>query len=165
MITLTLGEESKTLAVTSDIEPEMKKYTFTKDEISTKEDFILSDDGKVLEWYVGDAKKIVIPDGVEVLEAGWFDGDLYNAQVLIIPDSVTELSGNGWCRHMPHLEAVYIGDGDGSPRLCVPRKLYAAVCSSVGKHQSNRQPGVPKVFVAVVHLYPRQCGDFQHQQL
>ena len=111
VITLTLGEESKTLAVTSDIEPEMKKYTFTKDEISTKEDFILSDDGKVLEWYVGDAKKIVIPDGVEVLEAGWFDGDLYNAQVLIIPDSVTEAVGNGMCRHMPHLEAVYIGDG------------------------------------------------------
>lgn len=111
VVSLSVGDETSRFGVTCDIEPAMKKYTFTEDEISTADDFILSSDGTVLDWYIGDAKKVVIPDGVEVLEQGWFDGEANNVQVLIIPDSVTEVVGDGMCRHLPHLEAVYLGDG------------------------------------------------------
>lgn len=108
---ISLGTEKKNITLMNRIAPAMKDYSFSADEIAGADDFQISADGKILEYYTGDAKKIVIPDGVEVLDAGWFDGDMKNAQVLIIPDSVVDTCDMPLCYAMPHLEVVYIGNG------------------------------------------------------
>lgn len=88
----------------------MKNYTFTADEVSKPEDFVLSDDGSTLEYYKGDAKKVVIPDGVLYIESGWYSGEkVEEVQVLIVPDSVIELPAS-FCYGMMRLEACYLGN-------------------------------------------------------
>lgn len=93
------------------IEPPLKEYTFTEDEVSKDSDFILSSDGKTAEYFGGDAKKIVIPDGVETIEFAWNDA-LYPEKVLVfvIPDSVKNLPLSV-AFGMQNLEAVYVGNG------------------------------------------------------
>lgn len=111
VVALKKGDNSTILPLQKKIDPPMKEYYFTEDEVSKPEDFLLSEDGKVLEYYIGNAKKVVIPDGVETLDAGWFDGDVESVVAIIVPDSVTESLGGALFYHMPALEAVYLGDG------------------------------------------------------
>lgn len=97
--------------VTVKVLPDMKNYSFTADEIAKPEDFHLSEDGKTLEWFDGDAKKLVVPDGVQEIDLSWFSGEYpENVQVLILPESCTNLPSN-LCYGMKNLEVCYLGNG------------------------------------------------------
>ena len=102
-------DKVKTVVLTT-IEPYMKNFVFSSDEVSKKKDFQLSKDGKTLEWYSGDAKKIVIPDGVTSIDIGWYSGEnIGEVKVIIVPDSVEELPNN-FCYKMTGLEAINLGN-------------------------------------------------------
>ena len=104
------GKDTVKTVIMTTIEPYMKNYVFSSDEISKAEDFQLSKDGKTLEWYSGDAKKIVIPNGVTNIDMGWYSGEyMEEVKVIIVPDSVEELPSN-FCYNMTGLEAVYLGN-------------------------------------------------------
>ena len=109
-IRITLGGDSRNAVIKTKIKPTLKKYVFTADEVSSAKDFMISSDGKTLEYYTGSAKKIVIPEGIENLDLGWFDGDTEKAQVIIFPESLTECAGSGICSKLRHLEVVRFGD-------------------------------------------------------
>lgn len=110
-VTVSKEDTEKKLSLISKISPKMKNYYFPKEEISKADDFHISDDGKTLEWYSGNAEKIVIPYGIEYFDLGWFDGeDPGKVKVIIVPDSVKKLpSSFGYS--LKNLEAVYLGDG------------------------------------------------------
>jgi len=93
------------------IEPVMANYTFAAEDISTADEFELADNGKVLEYYTGDAKLIIVPDTVEEIVEGWYDGsDAGDVIALIVPDSVTTIPYN-LCYAMGNLEVCSLGDG------------------------------------------------------
>ena len=111
VIEVSNGEASKQITVTSPIKPYMKNYTFASGEVSNPKDFSISDDGTTLEYYSGDAKKIVMPEGISYIDSGWYSGEHPgDVQVLIVPDSVVELPAS-LCYGMTHLEACYLGNG------------------------------------------------------
>lgn len=104
------GADTVNTVLTAAIKPYMKNYSFKSGEVSREEDFHLSEDGKTLEWYSGDAKKVVIPDGVVNIEMGWYSGEKPDeVKVIIVPDSVEELPSN-FCYNFTGLEAVYLGN-------------------------------------------------------
>ena len=109
-VNISNGELSENILLKSTVAPDMKEYTFKKSEISTKKDFMLSADGKTLEYYTGEAKKIVIPEGITSIDMGWFDGNTANAQVIIFPNSLVECDGTGLCAKLRHLEVCAFGD-------------------------------------------------------
>ena len=111
VIEVSNGEASKQITVTSPIKPYMKSYTFAPGEVSNPKDFSISDDGTTLEYYSGNAKKIVMPEGISYIDSGWYNGEHPgDVQVLIVPDSVVELPAS-LCYGMTHLEACYLGNG------------------------------------------------------
>lgn len=109
-VTVSGSGTSQNIVLSSTVVPELKKYTFDKSEVSTVDDFMLSSDGKSLEYYTGDAKKIIIPEGVENIEMGWFDGNVSNAKVIIFPQSFVSADGTGLCAKLRHLEVCVFGD-------------------------------------------------------
>lgn len=111
VLTATDGTAEADVAVKAVIKPGIKEYTYTESEVSKDSDFELEDDGKYLVAYNGNAKKIVIPDGVEEIGFNWNNSDKADETlVLVIPDSVKYLPTNlGY--GMLHLEAVSLGDG------------------------------------------------------
>lgn len=109
-ITVSGSGASKDIVLSSTVIPELKKYTFDESEVSTADDFMLSSDGKSLEYYTGEAKKIIIPEGVENIEMGWFDGNVSNAKVIIFPQSLVSADGTGLCAKLRHLEVCVFGD-------------------------------------------------------
>lgn len=107
---VTKGEEKAVIPLMCTVKPAMKNYTFTEEEVSKQEDFHLSSDGKILQWYSGDAKKIVIPEGVEEIDLAWYDGEHpEEVLALILPDSLKVLPDD-FCYGMRNLEVVYMGD-------------------------------------------------------
>ena len=109
-VEITNGKDTIKTVIMTTIKPYMKNYVFSSDEISKTEDFQLSKDGKTLEWYSGDAKKIVIPNGVTSIALGWYSGEnMEDVKVIIVPDSVEELP-DSFCYNMTGLEAVYLGN-------------------------------------------------------
>ena len=109
-VTVSTKEKAETIGVKFIIEPTFEEYYFTADEVSKPEDFNLSPDGKTLWWYEGDAKKIVIPEGVEYIDTGWNGSDNpAGGIVLILPNTLKELPGM-MCYGMRRLEVVYMGD-------------------------------------------------------
>ena len=110
VVKVSKGNENGMIPVLCSILGQYKVYNFTEDDISKDEDMHLSPDGKVLEWYSGDAKKVVIPDGVEEIEMDWYDGDHPDEVVaLILPESVEALPQN-LAYGMTGLEVCYIGN-------------------------------------------------------
>lgn len=109
-IAVTNGNETVKRIIKSTVCPEMKEYSFKASEISTAKDFMISSDGKSLEYYTGNARKIIIPEGIEKVDLGWFDGDVSNAQVIIFPSTLKESQGSGICSKLRHLEVCVFGD-------------------------------------------------------
>ena len=104
-------DQSKVVSLMYTIEPVMASYTFAAEDISTADEFELADDGKVLEYYTGDAKLIIVPDTVEEIVEGWYDGsDAGDVIALIVPDSVTTIPYS-LCYAMGNLEVCSLGDG------------------------------------------------------
>jgi len=111
VVKLEKGTDSRVFSLMYTIKPYMKKYNFASEDVSTEDEFILTDDGKVLEYYTGDAKKIIIPDGVEEIVEGWYDGkDAGDVIALIIPDSVKTVPYS-LCYAMGNLEVCRLSDG------------------------------------------------------
>ena len=110
VVNITNGSQLAVLPLTVKIKAPMVRYDFSEDEISKASDFELDNGGKYLVAYTGNAKKIVIPDGVEEIAFGWNQSDYPETAVaMIIPDSVSILPEN-FAYGMRHLEAVYMGD-------------------------------------------------------
>ena len=107
LITIDDGENTKTLNVQKSIAQKMESFTFASE--SKEEDFELSADGKKLLSYSGNAEKIIIPEGVEVLDDIWFYGEPYEVKAIILPESLTALPSD-MCYGMINLEVVYMGD-------------------------------------------------------
>ena len=113
------------MAITTPIKPYIKEYEFKESEVSKISDFHLSEDGTTLEWYSGNASKIVIPDGVTEIDLGWYSGEHPEyVKAVVVPDSVEELPSN-FCFGFTYLEACYFGNNIVQiPSSCFSRCYY-----------------------------------------
>ena len=89
------------------VKPTLEEYTFKS--VSKAEDFLLSEDGKALIEYYGTAEKIVVPEGVETINADWMWGDPTVVKALILPESLKALPKR-LCDGMYRLEVVSMYD-------------------------------------------------------
>lgn len=106
VIKLSNGKETRSFGITKSIPAEMENYTFNS--VSKESDFTLSDDGKKLITYMGEAEKVVIPEGVEEIDPLWLFSDTSIIKCIIFPNS---LKGDlPSCQNLKNLEVVYIGD-------------------------------------------------------
>ena len=110
IVRLTSGKQSKDIPLMVPIKAPIQEYTFTEDEISKDSDFTLSSDKKTVKGYDGDAKMIVIPDGVKTIAWEWNESENpENAIVMILPDSVEEIP-EFVCKRMRNIEVFRMGD-------------------------------------------------------
>ena len=84
-----------------------KMFSFKS--VSKASDFEVSEDGKVLKAYYGDAEKVVLPDGVEQIDKYWMVAEPYTIKALILPKNLRETPpALGW--GMTNLEVCYMGN-------------------------------------------------------
>ena len=101
------NNKSDNVAIKAIVTPIMEDYIFKS--VSSKNDFQISDDGKTLLSYEGDAEKLVIPEGVKYIDELYFFSDPNNVKCLVLPDSLKQLP-LALCSGMRNLEVVVMGD-------------------------------------------------------
>ena len=89
------------------VKPVMQEYEFKS--VSKKSDFTLSQDGKTLLSYSGEAEKVVIPDGIEFIDELYLYSDADAPICIILPDSVRSLPSS-FAYKMTNLEVLRMGD-------------------------------------------------------
>ena len=101
------ADKTDIIAIKATVTPDMEDYTFSS--ISSKDDFEISEDGKTLLSYMGNAEKVIIPEGVEFVDPLYMYSDSAGIKCMILPDSLRELT-ESFCFEFYDLEVVYMGD-------------------------------------------------------
>lgn len=107
VVLLDNGSNSRHITVKAEILPEMEDYTFAS--VSKPEDFEISDDGKTLLTYKGNAEKVVIPEGIEFIDYLYLYTTASGIKCMILPESLRAIPAS-LCFSMADLEVVYMGD-------------------------------------------------------
>ena len=119
------GTDKADVPLMSVIAPKMQNYYFTEDEVSKADEFDISEDGKTVLAYNGNAKKIVFPSTVKSVAGGWYSGEHpENVKVIIVPDNIIEIPEQ-FAYGFNYLEACYLSNGlDQVPGYAFDRCYY-----------------------------------------
>lgn len=99
--------EQESILLENTVSPEMENYKFKS--VSKTSDFTVSEDGKTLLSYSGDAEKVVFPKGIEFIDELYLYADADSIKCIILPDSVRSLPSS-FSYKMTNLEVFRMGD-------------------------------------------------------
>ena len=108
------SEEAGNISFSVELKPQVKTLSYTKS--TEQEDSTVWDigSGKYLNYYRGDADKLVIPEGVEEINSKtlgeWYTGDKTKVKIIIYPSTMKKIMPYTM-QGFTNLTAVYIPDG------------------------------------------------------